>query len=521
MAGRPFLADAQSAALLAVHGAGLRPAAVQGARRHGAAQAVRRRVRHVPVRAIARHALRRRPARGDRVRLRDLLRGLAAVAADQRLPAAAVAADRDRAGAAAPGPLPAAGLAALVALQFFGGHPETSFHFLFADRRLLRPAADPARGGRSDRPDRPPDVRTRPRGRRRRWRRSCCSRSPSCSCTAPTCAHRQDSAPTQLDERFLGAFFLNDYWGRPTQTPLVPFVSNRGLYAGGITLMLGAVGLVLRPKATRVGFAVFAGFILVAVMGLQPFAWFLRLPGFASAHNGRMVVFVLFALAMLAGWGLDELSSRSRGVPAPQRRARGGGRPLLRAACVDARRRHAPPRPAQARAQAGLAVRPTSARSNPLAAVSGATVATIRLSALLQWLPLAGAGLAADRAFACSTSGRAAGSLPAGRLRRAGGRGAGGRPVPRQHGLQPGDPDRPRRAARHGRHPLPAVADARTASPASTPSATSTRCRPTSRSATASTTRAATTTRSSSATTPGGGRRPGRPSSSASRPPRP
>ena len=31
-----------------------------------------------------------------------------------------------------PGPLPAAGLAALVALQFFGGHPETSFHFLFA-----------------------------------------------------------------------------------------------------------------------------------------------------------------------------------------------------------------------------------------------------------------------------------------------------------------------------------------------------------------------------------------------------
>ena len=31
-----------------------------------------------------------------------------------------------------PGPLPVAGLAALVALQFLGGHPETSFHVMFA-----------------------------------------------------------------------------------------------------------------------------------------------------------------------------------------------------------------------------------------------------------------------------------------------------------------------------------------------------------------------------------------------------
>ena len=43
-----------------------------------------------------------------------------------------------------PGPLPAVGLAALVALQFFGGHPETSFHLIifitifFAFRLLQR-----------------------------------------------------------------------------------------------------------------------------------------------------------------------------------------------------------------------------------------------------------------------------------------------------------------------------------------------------------------------------------------------
>ncbi len=43
-------------------------------------------------------------------------------------------------------------------------------------------------------------------------------------------------------------FFLSDYWGRPTQTTIAAFVSNRGYYAGGITLMLAAVALVLRPN---------------------------------------------------------------------------------------------------------------------------------------------------------------------------------------------------------------------------------------------------------------------------------
>jgi hypothetical protein len=172
----------------------------------------------------------------------------------------------------------------------------------------------------------------------------------------------------------------------------VPFVSNRGLYAGGITLMLAAVGLVLRPKATRVGFAVFAGFILVAVMGLEPFAWFLRLPGFASAHNGRMVVFVLFALGMLAGWGLDELSDRAAAFP----RRNVALAVAIGLFCVPvvwmlaAGTLH----PGQLKPALKLAWLFDDHRPlNPLATASGTTVATIRLSALLEWLPLAGAGL--------------------------------------------------------------------------------------------------------------------------------
>ena len=51
-----------------------------------------------------------------------------------------------------PGPLPAAGLAALVALQFFGGHPESSFHAMFALVVFFafRLASTRASGGRAD-----------------------------------------------------------------------------------------------------------------------------------------------------------------------------------------------------------------------------------------------------------------------------------------------------------------------------------------------------------------------------------
>ncbi len=37
-----------------------------------------------------------------------------------------------------PGRLTVAGLAAVVGLQFLGGHPESSFHLLFTDGRVLR-----------------------------------------------------------------------------------------------------------------------------------------------------------------------------------------------------------------------------------------------------------------------------------------------------------------------------------------------------------------------------------------------
>ena len=91
MAGRPFLADAQSAVFSPFTAPALRRAVLEVAGRHGRAQAVRGRVRHLPPRPGARDALRRRAAGRGRVRVRHLLHRLAGLAAHERLPADPVA----------------------------------------------------------------------------------------------------------------------------------------------------------------------------------------------------------------------------------------------------------------------------------------------------------------------------------------------------------------------------------------------------------------------------------------------
>ena len=182
-----------------------------------------------------------------------------------------------------PGPLPAVGLAAAVALAFFGGHPETTFHVLvatvlfFGFRMLLAWS----RAGRE---------------RTALIRPSLAFGLGLAGGTAVAAvmllpllelflhssdyARRLDNPPSQAEARFLGAYFLPDYWGRPTQTPIVGIVSNRGFYVGAITLMLAAAGLLLRPTATRLWFGAFGALALALVLGAEPiFSAVTTLPG--------------------------------------------------------------------------------------------------------------------------------------------------------------------------------------------------------------------------------------------------
>jgi Bacterial membrane protein YfhO len=223
-----------------------------------------------------------------------------------------------------PGPLPAAGLGGLVALTYFGGHPETTFHALFLTGvfflfRLLLWA-------RRNRPS------------RRAFLRPVMAFAFAFLAGTAVAAimlvpfaellrHSNDLARRKADgqghwpRKYLGALFLHDYWGRPTQSDIEPFMQIRGWYAGALTLMLTPVALLVRPTVQRVAIAVFAVFAAMVVLGYQPvFGLVTSLPGFSSAHNERMLIFCLLALALLAGWGLDELSGR-RPLSDRQRRA--------------------------------------------------------------------------------------------------------------------------------------------------------------------------------------------------------
>ena len=310
-----------------------------------------------------------------------------------------------------PQPLVGAALAGLVGLTLLGGHPETSFHtlvtvgvfFLF---RLVG------------------EWR-----RERRNRALLLRRAGAFSLAAVAGAaiaaimlvpllefmlhsgdyeRRLGLEPGHALTKYLGALFLFDYWGRPTQTSLVAdLVSNRGFYAGAITLMLAAAALILRPAAMRVAFAVYGALVLAVVLGTDPiFSLVTALPGFSTAHNGRMVILFLFVLAMLAGWGLDDLTRRDR--PSPRRRiavvavsaaiflvpvvwlvasgnlALGRFGDALEVAWGFAD----PPAPAAASGDDGGVLGPS------LEVVPRSTLEIVRLSALLQWLPLAGAGVA-------------------------------------------------------------------------------------------------------------------------------
>jgi Bacterial membrane protein YfhO len=286
-------------------------------------------------------------------------------------------------------------LSALVALQFFGGHPETSFHTMivvgafFVFRLVQRARAGDAR------PELTQRVLAFAGAAVLGTAIAAITLLPLLELLVRSADYerRATQGATHISVRFIGALFLPDYWGRPTQTIMVPFISNRGWYAGGITLMLAVVGLVLRPAAIRLAFAAFALLAFAVATGIEPiFGLITTLPGFAAAHNGRVVIFVLFALAMLAGWGLDELSGRAAW---PRRRVALAAAAaifcvpfvwMIVAGTLDL---------GQLKGALNLAWRFTDeAATDPRLPVSDVVTATVRLSSLMQWLPLAGLGLA-------------------------------------------------------------------------------------------------------------------------------
>jgi hypothetical protein len=201
------------------------------------------------------------------------------------------------------------GLAVVVALQFLCGHPESSFHVLLAGVAFLALRLWQARREGVARP-----LLAFAGGVVGGAALAAVTLIPFAELLWLSADFRDrasQSVDVHLPTKDAIGLFMPDYWGRPTQTPLRPFLLERALYAGALPLMLAAVALIVRPVLERVWVAAFGALWLAVALGVPPFVQVVtRLPVFSSGHNTRLVVISMLAVALLAGWGLDDLSER-------------------------------------------------------------------------------------------------------------------------------------------------------------------------------------------------------------------
>jgi hypothetical protein len=216
-----------------------------------------------------------------------------------------------------PGPLAASGLAVVTALQFLGGHPETSVHVLLATvgyfilRVLQSPGGvvaamgDAARAGRSrlaalaDTVRRPAVVFVLA---------LVLGTALAAIAIVPFLELLHNSSDLSSRPRS-GVHVQPAYYFASLLPSYFPggFVIETAFYAGALPLVLAFVAL-LRAQVMRVVLALFATLCILVVLGIQPFFGIAgRLPGLDLTYLSRLTILYLLCIAILAGWGLDDL----------------------------------------------------------------------------------------------------------------------------------------------------------------------------------------------------------------------
>ena len=284
----------------------------------------------------------------------------------------------------------AAGLAVLVAFVYFGGHPESSFDviagavawFVF---RLLQ------------------------QGFRWRWMRARLL-AFGFALAAGTCLAaitlipffelllsswdydaRQGSFGERTERRYLRAFFMPDWWGRPTQAIIAPFstlpVYGHAFYTGALSLLLAAGAAITRLRAERIALAVVGLCALLAMAGIEPvFSVVAELRGLGKMD--KLFFYVAFCVAILAGFGLDDLGEQL--TTRPRR---------FRLACVvvltvPAFWGFSDGAFSLSDLGSALAAGAGLGAADPAHVADADEVAAIRMGALIGWFVLAGTGLA-------------------------------------------------------------------------------------------------------------------------------
>ena len=214
-----------------------------------------------------------------------------------------------------PSPRAAASLATVVGLQFFSGHPESSFHALVATTLFFL-----VRLIHLQRSHRTPVTALWSRilafilGGAGGFALAANVLFPFFELVLRSSDLAERSGGSGLPSRVLVMLFMPDWWGRPTGVVFgdyPAFFFCRALYTGALPLMLAAVAVLLQPSFQRLALMVLASWILAIVAGIyHPVAVANSLPGFRNANNLRLIILFLFAVALLAGKGVDELTHR-------------------------------------------------------------------------------------------------------------------------------------------------------------------------------------------------------------------
>ena len=225
-----------------------------------------------------------------------------------------------------PGPAPALALAALAALSVVAGHPESAFHamLLVVAYGVFRLAASSEARSRAP--------------RALGWFAGAAVLATALAAVAlipfaELLAHSADFGnregnSSKLPLRWIAAAVLPEYFGTPTDVSggtvglgTAGLFIARALYAGALPLVLAAIALVplgaviarRRAGATpelgaRVFFAGFGALCLAIAFGVPVvFDLVKAIPLLGQADNPRLIVLYLLCLALLAGFGLDDL----------------------------------------------------------------------------------------------------------------------------------------------------------------------------------------------------------------------
>jgi hypothetical protein len=204
-----------------------------------------------------------------------------------------------------PGPRPVAALALVVALQYFGGHPESSFHVLATGSFFALLALSRIERG----------ARLRAIGRLAAGLvagslLAAIALLPFLELLARSgdFENREGKTGGHFPVTALINYVLPEYWGRPSQAPTQAFAFSRAYYAGALPLMLALWALVGSRSRERVAIAAGGAVAILITVGTPGlFDLVTAIPGFDHAYNQRLIIVGLLALALLAGWGLGDL----------------------------------------------------------------------------------------------------------------------------------------------------------------------------------------------------------------------